>query len=201
MFQDLSQSRAETGSLHEQVDALQQKLAMEEASKKSLRHQFDKLNKTAAAEQQRNAKLEQQVRRLEGEVAMAAVKANNKERPTRGGGGGGRGAVEEDEKTTPQRADLRRRLRRALQLKAVTGPAAVFVLFCGVRRLQLQLAIHRLKDRLADEEVVLLAPPPPGAAAFSTGGNGTAEVAVKARMGDPLPALPASFADRGGALK
>ena len=37
MFRDLAASRAEVGSLHEQVDALQQKLAMEEASKKSPR--------------------------------------------------------------------------------------------------------------------------------------------------------------------
>ena len=32
MFRDLAASRAEVGSLHEQVDALQQKLAMEEAT-------------------------------------------------------------------------------------------------------------------------------------------------------------------------
>ena len=58
MFRDLAASRAEVGSLHEQVDALQQKLAMEEASKKSLRAQFDKLNKAAVGEQERHAKLE-----------------------------------------------------------------------------------------------------------------------------------------------
>jgi hypothetical protein len=102
---ELEAARGAASALHEQVDALTQKLSMEEASKKALKQQLEKVQRAAASDAKR------------AQQAAAAA----------------------DQAGPGDRAGLRRRLRRALQLRVCNGTAAVFAMYCQVRWLQMRL--------------------------------------------------------------
>ena len=124
MSGELEAKRAEVGALHEQVDALTQKLQMEEASKKSLKAQFEKANRAAQAESKRAAAAAV----AQAAAAQVAARAAASSFP------------DGSEPTEGQRREVRRKLRRALNIRGFASATTVFLHYVQVRWLQLKFS-------------------------------------------------------------